>query len=278
MQETEDRMKCLNCGNEFEGKFCPECGQSAETGRFTMRFIFENLAAAILGRDGSIWFTLKNLFFRPGKMIVDILGGKRKKYFSPFPMLFLTLTFFILITSVTTGFMLQEAFKETSFSQDTEEFSPQAAEVFNAIKQTVSFFINHYTLCFLLTLPLFVVAARACYGRNNRKRYYWAEYIITIVYAMVIVVLFRCLTKVTYPFDHDMALSLGFVLTPLVIVVAFTACFRKMLGFSIVKTAWRSILVVLLYSTMLFFIALIGAIVFALVVLNNKGEVDIRIG
>ena len=57
-------MKCLNCGNEFEGKFCPECGQKADTGRFTMRFIFENLAAAIISRDGSIWFSLKSLFSR----------------------------------------------------------------------------------------------------------------------------------------------------------------------------------------------------------------------
>ena len=273
-------MKCLNCGNEFEGNYCPECGQSAETGRFTMKFIFENLAAAIISRDGSIWFTLKNLFTRPGSMITDILGGKRKKYFSPFPMLFFALTLYILITSVTTGFMIQEAFKDSDvvFSGQSEEISPQAAEVYNAFKQTVSFFIHHYTLCFLMTLPLILVAARACYGRDNRKRYYWAEYIITIVYAMVIVVLFRCLTKFTYLFDHDMALTLGFQLAPLIIVVAFTACFRKMLGYSIAKTAWRSILVVLLYSAMLFFIALIGAIVFVLVVLNNKGEVNIMIG
>ena len=269
-------MKCLNCGNEFEGKFCPECGQKADTGRFTMRFIFENMVTAILGRDGSIWFTLKNLFSRPASMIVDILNGKRKRYFSPFPLLFLALTVYILITSVTTGFMVQEAFKEVSLQN--EEDASQALEVFQAVKKLVSFFFNHYTLCFLLTLPLIIVAARACYGRENRKRYYWAEYIITIVYAMVIVVLFRCLTKTTYLLDHDLALSLGFALSPLVIVVAFTACFRKMLGFSIVKTAWRSILTVLLYSAMLFLIGLIGAIVFALVVLNNKGDVNIMLG
>ena len=273
-------MKCLNCGNEFEGKFCPECGQKADTGRFTMRFIFENLAAAIISRDGSIWFTLKSLFARPGSMIVDILNGKRKRYFSPFPMLFLALTLYILITSFTTGFMIQEAFSESevALSQEAGPNDSQAVEVYHTIKQIVSFFSNHYTVCFLLTLPLFVVAARACYGRSNRKRYYRAEYIITIVYAMVIVVLFRCLTKVTYLFDHELALSLGFALSPLVIIVAFTACFRKMLGFSIVKTAWRSILTVLLYSAMLLFIAFIGAIVFALVVLNNKGEINIMIG
>ena len=273
-------MKCLNCDTEFEGNFCPECGQSAKTGRFTMKFILQNLTTAILGRDGGVWFTLKNLFSRPGAMIVEILSGKRKKYFSPFPMLFFALTLYILVTSATTGFMLQEAFSQsdTVFTEESEEIDSQSIEVYHLLKNTVFFFINHYTLCFLLTLPLLVVTARACYGRDNRKRYYWAEYIITIVYAMVIVVLFRCLTRVTYLFDHDLALSLGFVLSPLVIIIAFTACFRKMLGYSIVKTAWRSILVVLLYYAMLIFLAFIGAIVFALVVLNNKGDVSIMIG
>ena len=47
---TNTTIKCLNCGTEFEGKFCPECGQSAKTGRFTMRFIFENLMEAILSK------------------------------------------------------------------------------------------------------------------------------------------------------------------------------------------------------------------------------------
>ena len=245
-----------------------------------MRFIGENLLAAILGRDGGIWFTLKNLFSRPGAMIVDILGGKRKKYFSPFPMLFFALTLYILITSVTTGFLIQEAFNESelSLNESTEELDTQTIEVFHVIKQIVSFFFKHYTLCFLLTLPLLVIAARACYGRSNRKRYYWAEYIITIVYAMVIVVLFRCLTKCTYLFDHDLALSLGFIMTPFVIIVAFTACFRKMLGFGIMKTTWRSILLVLLYSLMLFSLLLIGLSLFIVFVLNGKGNVNIQLG
>ena len=76
--------KCLNCGTVFEGDFCPKCGQSAKTGRFTLKFIWENLIAAIFGSYGGIWFTLKNMFTRPGKMMVEILDGKRRSYFSPF--------------------------------------------------------------------------------------------------------------------------------------------------------------------------------------------------
>ena len=102
--EVETQAKtthCLNCGTEFEGNFCPECGQNADTGRFTMRFIFENLLAAFLSKDGGIWFTFRNLFTRPGAMVVEILKGKRRRYFSPFPMLFFTLTVYILLFSIT---------------------------------------------------------------------------------------------------------------------------------------------------------------------------------
>ena len=106
MEETklieEKRItKCLNCDTEFEGKFCPECGQRADTGRFTVRFIFENLLKAILSNDGGVWITLKSLFTKPGQMMVDIINGKRKSYFSPFPMLFLTLSLYVVIFTFT---------------------------------------------------------------------------------------------------------------------------------------------------------------------------------
>ena len=245
-----------------------------------MRFIVENLAAAVLGRDGGIWFTLKNLFSRPGAMIVDILGGKRKRYFSPFPMLFFALTLYIVITSFTSGFVLNEAFDELTIKdmeQDTEfveeTHREETMEFMRLFQQGVSFFSSHYTLCYLLTLPLLVVATRACFGKSNRKRYYWAEYIVAVIYASVIVVLFRCLVKLfIYPFDPDLSITIGILVAPFAIIPALTACFRKMLGFGVVKTAWRSTLSFILYYMILGLLTLIGIIVFAIVlVLSRKG-------
>ena len=268
-------MKCLNCGNEFDGKFCPECGQSADTGRFTFKFIGENLIAAVLGRDGGIWFTLKNLFTRPGEMIVDILDGKRKKYFSPFPMLFFTLTLYILITSFTSGFVIKDSFEQImiedpNFFNDGQH-NPETAAIMHLLHQCIVFFSNHYTLCYLLTLPLLVVAVRTCFGKSNRKRYYWAEYIIAVVYASVIVVLFRCLVKLIYPFAPDFSMEIGLLVAPLVIIPALTACFRKMLGLNVVKTAWRSTLAFFMYYMMLTALILIAIIVSAIVFVARRG-------
>ena len=264
--------KCLNCGTEFEGKYCPECGQKADTSRFTMKFISQNLLTAILSNDGGVWFTLKNLFTRPSAMVVEILNGKRKRYFSPFPMLFFALTIYILLFTFTGSRQSIQELESLSvedtetvksdttvFSSDLERKESVKEEIANRVSwyigTAIKFYNNHYTAVFMLTLPILLLATRAWYGKSNRKRYYQAEYLVAIVYAMVMVVLFRCLVSLVYLLSKSVSdFMSSFV--PLVIIAAFTACFQKMIGFSIVKTAWRSLLALLLYYVILGFAAL----------------------
>ena len=169
-QPEVNTTKCLNCGTEFEGNFCPECGQSADTSRFTLRFIFGNLLAAVLGRDGGIAYTLKNLFSRPGKMIVEILNGKRRKYVSPFPMLFLALTAYILIFTLTGSKGEVSSDSDLDLSNNTTVNVQTVLEINRLTDKAFHFYLNHYTLCYMLSLPLFLIAARMCYGKQNRKR------------------------------------------------------------------------------------------------------------
>ena len=266
--ESEAQPKttqCLNCGTEFEGNFCPECGQSADTGRFTMRFIFENLLAAFLSKDGGIWFTLKNLFTRPGAMIVEILKGKRRRYFSPFSMLLCSLTLYVVILSLSGSHQEYREFENkiqkaeetyiiesenTENDKDTEINVTTKKVLSKILGKAVSFYNNHYTLLYMLTLPFFVIAARACYGKDNRKRYNRAEYVVAIVYALVIVVLYRCIVSLVYLASPDFSSKMGSWM-PLVIAIAFTVCFNKMMGFSIAKTAWRSVLTTTFYFILL---------------------------
>ena len=266
---------CLNCGTEFEGNFCPECGQSADTGRFTMKFIRENLLAAFTSKDGGIWFTLKNLFTRPGAMIVEMLNGKRRRYFSPFPMLFFALTVYIVLFSFTgsrdTFDKIEKSLLEGGKSEDfevtiknNEETQESNATIMRYFGKCLGFYNRHYTAVYMLTLPIFLFATRACYGKKNRKRYFRAEYVIPIVYAMVMAVLYRCLISLIYLVLPDISNEMG-TLMPVVIVIAFTACFRRMMGFSIANTAWRSLLAVMLYYVIVFSLLIIGIVALAII-------------
>ena len=240
---------CLNCGTEFEGDFCPKCGQSAKTGRFTIKFIWENLIAAIFGTYGGIGFTFKNLFTRPGKMMVEILDGKRRSYFSPFPMLLFTLTLFILVYSFTGS---RDYVKR---AETIAEASKNGDDQVNYIVQktlsdALTFYNNHYTLCYLFTLPLLAFTARVCYGKQNQKRYNWAEYIIILVYASVFIILYRILVSLVYLASPDVSYKMKLML-PLVIIIVLTACFGKAMGFGIGETFLRSVLTFALYFLMI---------------------------
>jgi hypothetical protein len=278
-QPETKTTKCLNCGTDFEGNFCPECGQAADTGRFTMKFIFENLLAAFTSKDGGIWFTLKNLFSRPGAMIVEILNGKRRSYFSPFPMLFFALTVYILLFTLTGSRgniqeleqKIQES--EVTINSDLDEKTQTALTRTNELKRLVGngfrIYYSHYTAVTMLTIPLFLFATRAWYGKSNRKRYNRAEYLVAIAYSMVMVVLYRCLTSIVFLFSEKAEGTMLFYI-PLVTIVAFTACFRKMLGFSIAKTAWRSLLALVLYYMILGGVLLTACVVLYVILLKNR--------
>lgn len=87
---------CCNCDMEFEGNFCPNCGQKAVLGPIG----WKSVATGILllwGMDSrSLSFTLLQLIFRPGYLISDYINGRRQISFPPVKMLFILTVFYAL--------------------------------------------------------------------------------------------------------------------------------------------------------------------------------------
>ena len=268
--------KCLNCGTVFEGNFCPNCGQRADVSRFTVSFIFTNFMLAILSNDGGIWITLKSLFTHPGQMMVDILDGKRKSYFSPFPMLALALSLYVLIFTFTGSKNMDydHIFNDetTEVSVDSEEIDDDQIIVEKAkhfVVDVMQFYADNYATAYFFTIPVFILAARVSFGKKNRKRYNWGEYCIPIVYSLILIVIYRCLVSIVYYFSPDVADIMENWIIAIQIIV-FTACFRKMFDFSVVKMLWRSFLALMLYVVFIFtIICLVAIVIIVLFVLAN---------
>lgn len=89
---------CKNCETTFEGKFCSNCAQKANTHRFTIAHFAHEAFHAITHTDKGILFLIKKLFRWPGVVAREFVEGKRKKYFSP--MTFLLITMAIQIYAV----------------------------------------------------------------------------------------------------------------------------------------------------------------------------------
>ena len=86
---SQEIHRCYSCGTEFQGNFCPRCGQSAKIGRFSFKkalLLFLDVWG--VGNRG-MFRSIRDLMLRPGYMIRDYLRGMQSAYFPPFKMFFL---------------------------------------------------------------------------------------------------------------------------------------------------------------------------------------------
>lgn len=89
---------CINCGEEFTGRFCPQCGQAGYWNRFSWRQAFLNLLDIWGLGNRPIFRTIRDLFWRPGYMARDYLTGHRQNYFPPFKLMAVTIVLLISVT------------------------------------------------------------------------------------------------------------------------------------------------------------------------------------
>ena len=83
---------CLNCAKPVKENFCANCGQKTSVHRYSIQhFIEHDLIHGIWHVDNGIFFTIKELFTRPGHSIREFIKGKRIGYFSYVSLLLLIL-------------------------------------------------------------------------------------------------------------------------------------------------------------------------------------------
>lgn len=84
---------CLNCNEELAGKFCSNCSQSASTHRFSLSHVIKHdFIHGIFHFDTGFFYTIKELFTRPGHSIREYIQGKRTKHYNYFATIILLLT------------------------------------------------------------------------------------------------------------------------------------------------------------------------------------------
>ena len=125
-QMTEEHHRCCTCGQEYQGSYCPCCGQSARIGRYSFK------AALLLFLDvwgmgnRGMFRTLHDLILRPGYMIRDYISGMQMAYFPPFKLLFLLTALTLVVES---GVNLKgENFSESDKEQVVKESADSIAK------------------------------------------------------------------------------------------------------------------------------------------------------
>jgi len=143
-------ITCKNCNNEFDGHYCNQCGQPAETHQMNVHFLVHDIQHGFFHIEKGILFTIKELFTRPGHSIREYLQGKRVKHFKPISLVLLLAGILGLLSHYFHFDILSDTFKVSSTGSQADELN----ELFNTVSEWIS---SHYALVSLLLLPVFTL-------------------------------------------------------------------------------------------------------------------------
>jgi hypothetical protein len=163
---------CKNCGEPVNENFCPNCGQSANTQDINFSFLIHKMLFGIFHVDKGIFYTVIELFKRPGHAIREYIEGKRIKYFNPFAFLFIFATIYAILIHYTSKITTIDVFS-TAFVETFEEV--------NYLGMAAQWIKSHYAYMILLFLPIFALASFLAF---RKSKYNYAQHIVLSSYIM----------------------------------------------------------------------------------------------
>ena len=260
---SEEWHSCHTCGREFQGNYCPRCGQSARIGRYSFKnalLLFLDVWG--LGNRG-MFRTLRDLILRPGYMIRDYLSGMQMAYFPPFKLFFLLTALSIVVESgVNVGGVnyfeksleeLQQEFKESFNEENATEKDQKVYEALGnygiMIMDYAQRFPNISTLAFLVVLSGFLYLFFRKSPNIPDLRY--SELLVALVYTADMYSIYNILLEF-FCIDEDLMLvALMLPMIPLkqmsgfkwwkIILMIFSICIITMMVFillGIISVLW----------------------------------------
>ncbi len=184
----DDARDCSNCGRTADvpgQKFCPDCGQPTPAPRIDWHFLGHELEHSVLHMDRGIFYTLKNLMLRPGRMIRDYLEGRRAGIVKPMLLVAMTGAAATLIahylldgdamgSSFTQG---MEAGLGDKPSEDAKAAAAELAKIFTMAKDWIN---QHLAVVTLLMIPVQAAGFKLAFRRFKEVNY--PEWLVIICF------------------------------------------------------------------------------------------------
>lgn len=152
-------ITCKNCNNTFEGKFCNNCGQSADTQRLNFKFLIKNLHKNFIKYfNKGIFYTSRQLFTRPGHSIREYIEGKQVQHFEPIG---------LLITFAALYGLLYHTFGINVFSGLSENTLEGKLD----FKDVSNWITDHFAVVTLLFVPVYSIGSYLSFRKQDYNFY-----------------------------------------------------------------------------------------------------------
>ena len=105
---------CKNCNNELNGNYCSNCGYPVQPERIDKYYIKNEIGQFLLFEKG-FFYTIKELFIRPGKSINDFISKDRNRLVKPIAFLFITS---LIYTFINIYFKFEDEYAKELLSEE----------------------------------------------------------------------------------------------------------------------------------------------------------------
>jgi len=156
-------MNCKNCGYAINGNYCSQCGQDSSIGRINLPNFIHELSESIFQIDKGLFFTIKELFLRPGESLNEFINGKRKNHFKPIAYVLTLSAVYFVITQITH----QNTWIDDLLSGWLNGAKEQ--NVKNEEPIIITWFSKNYAYSTLLLLPLFSLASYLSFFKFDKN-------------------------------------------------------------------------------------------------------------
>lgn len=235
---------CKNCANTFEGNYCPNCSQKADTHRFTIKHLAHEFFHAFTHADKGVIFLGKELFIRPGKVAREFNEGKRKKYFNPITYLLLVMALQIYLskkTDINTYYVNQITADQKLSKPEQKQDYQNFMDVMATVQENVQ---EHGKLMNFLFIPILAVFTWMMFRKSEFN--YAETLVLSVMYMghiLLLYILVCIIPFVLYPESVGLTTTLYMVLTLGYHALAARQFYQQ--GW--VKTILKSLLIQLLY-------------------------------
>ena len=152
-------ITCKNCNNHFEGKYCNNCGQSADTERLDFKFLIKNLHKNFIKYfHKGIFYTSRQLFTRPGHSIREYIEGKRINHFEPIGLLLTFAAFYAV---------LYHTFDINMFSGLSDNTLDGKLD----FKSVSNWITDHFAMVTLLFVPVYSIGSYLSFWKQDYNFY-----------------------------------------------------------------------------------------------------------
>lgn len=159
-------MVCNNCDTEFEGNFCPNCGQRPNSGRIVLKESVRDILEHYFDFDAPLFRTITGLITRPGALIREYIFGKRKKYSHP-------VRYYILVLAV--YLVLQNLMEFDPIAIVSELMGATELPNPGSVQTKASYFLRNNINLFLLFFSFFLAFFNMLFYRKSG--FYFVEYL-----------------------------------------------------------------------------------------------------